>query len=82
MVIAALLLNSSNPQDSNGLADPPNANAGVLPAVRRVRSAYDLPLAGLVGKPIADPKQHWEDAALGWRRRLGLLRGARSGRVN
>ena len=32
-----------------GLADPPNANAGVLPAVRRVRSVYDLPLAGLVG---------------------------------
>ena len=46
-----------------GLADPPNANAGVLPGVRRVRSADDFPFAGLVGEAVADLKLHREDTS-------------------
>jgi len=60
-----------------GLADLPNANAGVLPGVRRVRSADDLRLAGLVRKAIADAKVHREDLGVGRCFWLALLLGLR-----
>src|SRR2546428_4621844 len=51
-------------------------HAGALAARRHVRPADDLPLAGLVGEPVADLKLHREDAACGRRRWLGLLLGS------
>ena len=40
------------------LADPLDANAGVLPACCRVRLADDFPLPGLVYEAVTDPKLH------------------------
>jgi hypothetical protein len=52
------------------LANPVDANAGVLPACCRVRLADDFPLPGLVDEAVTDPKLHRQDAARG--RRCGL----------
>ena len=48
-----------------GLADSLDANASVLAACRCVRPTDDLPLAGLIDEPVADPKLHPQDAARG-----------------
>ncbi len=58
------------------LADPLDANAGVLPACCRVRLADDFPLPGLVYEAVTDPKLHRQDAACGGRGWLGLLLGS------
>src|SRR4029453_13086454 len=60
-VASSLVLLGGRALYAHGLADPPNANAGVFPGVRRVRAADDFPLAGLIGEAIADPKLHRED---------------------
>src|SRR6266566_3965334 len=62
---------------ATGLAHPLNADAGVLPAGRRVRSAHHFPVAGLVGESVADLKLHRQDATLGGRCWLALLLGSR-----
>ena len=59
-----------------GLADHLNADARVFPSVRCVRSADDLPFAGLVRKAIANAKVHRKDLAVGRCLRLPLLVGA------
>src|SRR5439155_1741910 len=64
-----------------GLADPANANARVLPGVRRVRLADNLPLAGLVRQAIAHAKVHREDLGVGRSLRLALPLGALANRV-
>jgi len=46
-----------------GLANTLDANARALAACRRVRAADDLPLAGLVNEPVADPKLHRQDTS-------------------
>ena len=52
-----------------------HADVGGLPSGRRVRSADDLLLAGLIGEAIADPKLHRQDLADGRHCRLALCLG-------
>jgi len=53
------------------LTDLPNTDAGVLPGVRRVWPADDLPLAGLIDQAIPELQIHRQDPgrpARGWQR--------------
>jgi hypothetical protein len=50
-----------------GLANSLDANARGLATCRRIRTADDLPLAGLNDQAVAGLKLHREDAALGRR---------------
>src|SRR3989442_14046570 len=44
-----------------GLIDPPHGSVNTLAACRRVRSAGDFPLAGLVGEAVSDLEVQRED---------------------
>jgi hypothetical protein len=55
---------------TSGLVDAAHADVPVLSHVRAIGPADDLPLGGLVGEAVTNPKFHRGDAG-----RLGLLLG-------
>src|SRR5262249_36222494 len=46
-----------------GVIDSPHAGMNVLSRIRCIGPTGDLVLAGLIGEPIADPKQHRKDSS-------------------